>query len=161
MSTKLAHQLTTNVKLLQKAVLTHQNKVLLVKRHAHAQTRPNCWDLPGGNSEWPENITEFTRGLHALDLVREIEEETGLQISPDEFTGNDLAYFDTTFEPDRQLYTILCGWRHELAADAPQITLSSEHVEYTWVTIEELDHYDFGFAEFIPQMIRRAWLKSA
>jgi len=158
MSTKLAHQLTAHVKLLQKAVLLSDDKVLILKRHPDSATRPNCWDLPGGNSEWPTNITTFTRGLHLQDLCREIEEETGIAVDPESVFRRDLVYFDTTFEPEKEMFTILCGWRHKLSGEQtlPPVATSSEHTEYQWVDPADLDQYDFGFADFIPEMIRLA-----
>lgn len=156
MSTPLAHQLTTNVKLLQKMVLISQDEVLLLLREPQAKSRPNCWDLPGGNSEWPGSITAFTRGLHQHDICREVQEETGIELAPAMITQPDLIFFDTTFEPQKSIYTILTGWRHRLVERPATIQLSPEHTQAEWVSLEKLSHYDFGFAEFIPQMIRLA-----
>lgn len=156
MNPKLAHQLTVNCKLLQKAVLIHDKSFLLLKRQPEAATRPNCWDLPGGNSEWPDHLTEFTRSLHREDLVREILEETGITIDPEAVFQRDLVYFDTTFEPDKNIYGVLCGWRQNLNSTRPNITLSAEHTEYVWTTPDHLKEFDFGYAEFIPKMVRLA-----
>lgn len=157
MTTKLAHQLTANCKLLQKAIIIHNDKFLLLKRQSNAATRPNCWDLPGGNSEWPDQLTEFTRGLHRQDLVREITEETGIVIDPEAVFQRDLVHFDTTFEPEKNIFGIICGWRQNLNGTKPEITLSSEHTEFVWTTPDQLDQYDFGYADFIPKMVRLAF----
>lgn len=152
------HRLTDQVKLLQKAVITADGAVLLLKRASDSVSRPNCWDLPGGNSEWP-STPDFTRGLHLHDLVREIQEETGLVITADSIFQRDLVFFDTTFEPQKQMFTILVGWKHSLNGDTPVIQLSAEHTEFAWVKPDDLNNYDFGFAEFIPRMIRRALMR--
>jgi 8-oxo-dGTP pyrophosphatase MutT (NUDIX family) len=152
------HRLTDQVKLLQKAVITSDGAVLLLKRASNSVSRPNCWDLPGGNSEWPV-AQDFTRGLHLQDLVREIQEETGLVVSPDNVFQRDLIFFDTTFEPQKQMFTILVGWKHSLNGDTPPVRVSEEHTEFAWVNPDNLNTYDFGFAEFIPKMIRRALLR--
>ncbi len=149
------HKLTDQVKLLQKAVLISNEKILLLKRSEDAYSRPHCWDLPGGNSEWPSS-PEFTRGLHLEDLVREIQEETGISIPAEAVFQRDLVFFDTTFQPEKQMFTVLVGWKHVLNGTEPQVTISNEHSAYSWVSPNDIAQYDFGFAQFIPKMIRRA-----
>lgn len=149
---KIAHQLTENVKLLHKVVITADGKVLLLRRSSSAKTRPGKWDLPGGNSEWPVKYDTFANGLHRADIVREIQEETGLTANPDNFSAENLIYFDTTFEPEKQMFTIICGW-HWPTNTVKKIKISNEHQEAQWVGWEDIEHYDFGFAQFIPAMI--------
>lgn len=138
-------QLTQNVKFVQKAALVHEGRVLLVKRSMGAATRPGAWDLPGGNAEWP-TITEPARDLHVQDIIREIMEETGVSISADQLPEENMVLFFTYFEPEKQLYSFGAGWHVALAADfdSGSIALSDEHTEYAWVSVEELDAYDFG-----------------
>lgn len=83
------HQLTENVKLLQKAVIIRQSgsaiEALLLQRSETAASRPNCWDLPGGNSEWPVLGQSSIANLHLGDIKREILEETSLQVDEQNF----------------------------------------------------------------------------
>lgn len=150
----MAHQLTSNVKLLQKIVIVNQNQVLLLKRSPNSKTRPNCWDLPGGNMEWPQNKQVLTRQLHISDAKREVFEETGLELNSS-FDLAQLVFFDTVFEPDKQLFTILVGWQIKLDSSLknPEIKISHEHSDYVWADRNQISQYDFGFADFIPQMI--------
>ncbi len=163
-STKIKHQLTSNVKLLHKVALVFQDKVLTLKRASDASSRPGKWDLPGGNSEWPENKGTNEINPHQLDVSREIEEETGFDVPTDTFTLQNLAYFATYFEAEREIFSVNCGWivsLEEFLSDhetTPQATISSEHTDYQWITLDQLDQYDFGGPErdYETAIIRRA-----
>lgn len=138
------HQLTSNVKLLQKVVLSWNGQVLMLQRDGGSISRPLCWDLPGGNSEWPQNITTPTSDLHKLDAAREIQEETGLVVEASEFSQDKLAYLETFFDPQAQIFTVLLGWKIELK-NAPQaVQLSEEHADSRWVSIDDALKLDFG-----------------
>jgi 8-oxo-dGTP diphosphatase len=153
------HTLTKEVKLLQKIALLREGAVLLLQRSGNEQSRPGCWDLPGGNSEWPLD-THKGFGQHKKDLVREVREETGIELLPESFAQNDLVYFETFFQPDAQMFSIICGWKGVLSADfAPdQVRLSDEHTAFAWVKPSELAEYDFGGSrgEFLAEIITRA-----
>lgn len=154
-------QLTENVKLLQKAVLMHRGKILLLKRSETAKTRADQWDLPGGNSEWPQEKEGIIRDIHLVDLKREILEETG--IGAEQFTNTpQLVSFETCFEVERNIYTVIVGWRIELVDIfvKESVLVSGEHSEYRWVSPDEISTYDFGFAGggegFITRIIEHA-----
>lgn len=140
------HQLTANVKLLQKAVLIHQGEVLLLQRVADDQSRPNCWDTPGGNSEWPDFADQPLDNPHLADICREIAEESSLQIDPKTLTHEALVYHETYYEPAREIFTVLFGWRISLpdSFDRARVQLSHEHQNFAWVTPEQAQTYDFG-----------------
>ncbi len=155
---QIAHKLTENVKLLQKvAVVAPDGKVLLLQRSAGEFSRPGCWDLPGGNSEWPtDGRAGF--GLHQGDIARELEEETGIVCAPAAFTHEALTYFQTFFDAEKQVYSIICGWRTLLlAGTTTDITLSHEHSAFAWVQISQLDEYDFGGEKgaFVKEIARK------
>lgn len=154
------HQLTSNVKLLQKIVLVHRGRFLLLQRDPQSFSRPNCWDLPGGNSEWPTHITHPTSNLHQIDAAREVAEETGIELSPSAFTHNALVYFETFFDPGREIFTVLCGWRIELPdeEELSQVQLSEEHTDFVWETPGEALTLDFGGQKgaFLPRILQAA-----
>lgn len=159
------HQLTDRVKLLQKAAIIRQQdslEVLLLKRPTDAESRPNCWDLPGGNSEWPEADQLSAANLHVNDLKREIFEETNLSVNEKNLTLDNLTHFSTYFDRDKQMFTIICGWfiKHSLT-DQNMIKISDEHQEYVWVKEANLDSYDFGGVKgtFILDIIKQAFAK--
>jgi 8-oxo-dGTP pyrophosphatase MutT (NUDIX family) len=161
------HQLTRHTKLLHKVAMVIDHKVLVLQRSESAESRPGCWDLPGGNSEWPTTtITEPTANLHQADVAREIVEETGLQVSADNFTLSTLNYFESFYQPSSQIYTIICGWQVTdpagvglaTSVDDVTVTISAEHQRYVWVSESELKQYDFGGekGEFVVQIASKA-----
>jgi 8-oxo-dGTP pyrophosphatase MutT (NUDIX family) len=158
--TRIPHQLTQNVKLLHKAAIVVGGKVLILKRSADAKSRPQKWDLPGGNSEWPAQANDFAKNLHQADIAREIQEETGLLVDPQIFTVENLVYFATYFNPAKQLYSVNCGWQVLDIIKPPleSVKLSSEHTQFQWIRLNKLDNYDFGpkDRDFEMETIRRA-----
>lgn len=150
------HQLTENVKVLQKCVLYQQGKFLILKRAETAKTRPGCWDLPGGNVEWPKTDQNL-QDSHLAELVREVKEEMDIKISE---TDLENCYLGSYFEAKKQLYTLIFGWMTELETE-PKIKLSSEHTELAWISANQFDHYNFGFAGekdgFIRKMVEQSF----
>ncbi len=151
------HHLTDQVKLLQKVALVHDGHVLLLKRASDAKSRPEKWDLPGGNSEWP--VTDQSGdGQYAADAVREVQEETGIALNADQFTESALTYLNTYFDASQQMFSIIFGWNIAIDATArPQVVLSDEHTEYAWASLDELGQYDFDkTGEFVVLTAKRA-----
>lgn len=172
---KLSHQLTKNVKLLQKAVLIHNSRILVLQRDEKSESRPSCWDLPGGNCEWPESEIKNSLGgsndqlskenqnqenMHQKDIAREIKEETDLTVFDQHFTKENMTFFRTFYEAQKDVYSIITGWKVEMPSDfdRSQVVLSNEHTDHKWITFDELSEYDFGGkkGEFIKDIIRGA-----
>jgi 8-oxo-dGTP pyrophosphatase MutT (NUDIX family) len=155
------HQLTKNVKLLHKVAIVIDGRILVLRRAADSKTRPNCWDLSGGNSEWPVKITTPTRDLYQTDIAREIEEETGIKVPAERFNLKSLVYFSTFYEPEKKVYTVICGWKLDLADKSlmKAVTLSHEHTEFEWIAKKDLKDYDFGGkkGEFVANIINQAF----
>jgi 8-oxo-dGTP pyrophosphatase MutT (NUDIX family) len=158
---KHKHQLTENVKLLQKAVLLHNDQVLILQRNGNSKSRPFAWDLPGGNSEWPVVINENLENMHQLDIAREIKEETDISILEQHFTIENMVLFRTFFEAEKGIYSIITGWKVVLPSDfdRKQVELSHEHVAQKWINADELGDIDFGGkkGEFVKEIIRKSF----
>lgn len=109
------------------ALITPENKVLLLRRSKTDSQRPGDWDFPGGNIEPGEDIT--------AGLLREVDEEVGIQL---EFSDVRLVYAAT------QRHTTVSATRLLYVATVSEqaVTLSFEHDEYKWVD------FDTVFAEF-------------
>ncbi len=159
----LAHQLTKHTKFLHKVALESQGQVLILKRSTKAKSRPGKWDLPGGNSEWPQNQTQVQQNLHRLDIAREIQEETGLIIDHKHFNVKNLVFFTSYFEPDKKVYSINCGWQVKNLEPQlkTQVKISPEHTDSTWINLEQLANYDFGgpARDYETQVIRQVLSK--
>ena len=152
------HELTEKVKLLQKCVIYYQGKLLIVKRPDEAKIRPGRWDLPGGNVEWPKTATNLSNH-HLLEVIREVQEETGIELKKSDLES---CYVGTYFDSKKQVFSIILGWSTEVASTS-EIKLSAEHTEFAWISVNEFDDYDFGFAGekdgFIRQMIEQSFEK--
>ena len=114
-----------DIKFLQKAIILHPDrdkKFLALKRSADSFSRPNDWDLPGGNVLFAD--------LHEDSLRKEIREEAGLEVG--DFTPVQVI---TSYDAIENIYRIFNGF--VCRATTAEITLSEEHVEYRWLTKEE------------------------
>jgi 8-oxo-dGTP pyrophosphatase MutT (NUDIX family) len=159
--TKTPHQLTENAKLLHKIALNHNGEILILKRDSNSNSRPDKWDLAGGNSEWPSD-DKHGHGIHKEDVVREIIEETGIEIPTDTFNFSTLTFFDTFFDSQKQIFTIMCGWKYTFPDDfdRSQVKISNEHSKAKWIKLKELDHIDFGGnkGEFVKDITKKGFL---
>ena len=153
---KYSYSLTERVKFLHKVAIICQNKLLVLKRKPNDFARPNAWDLPGGNSTWPQ-AEEFVENPHLDDVIREVWEETCLKISAQ---GLDPIAVFSGYVPKKELYTIVVGWRYELKGQIfPKVVLS-EHSEFKWLPKKEAIKLDFGKGgEYLRKIIERSFLE--
>jgi 8-oxo-dGTP pyrophosphatase MutT (NUDIX family) len=109
-----------------KGLFVHNGKILVLKR-----TNKEAWDLPGGRIE-DNNQLKPT-------LIRELQEEIGLQqqhYTIDRLLGGfftDIIIMSDQIPHGLILFVFVC----KLNDASTNITLSAEHSEYKWVTIEE------------------------
>jgi ADP-ribose pyrophosphatase YjhB (NUDIX family) len=109
-------------------VVVHDGRVLLIRRGK--EPLYGRWVVPGGTVELGEPLDEA--------LVREMREETGLEVEPLEL----LTVFDRIQRDGaRVLYhhvivDYLCRW---LSGEA---RAASDALEVAWATPEELERYD-------------------
>ena len=96
-------------------------EILIVKRHPKSKTDPEMWELPGGKVE---------KGEHFADaLVREIKEETSLDVNVGDFceaVQNDYSHKRTV-----QLMMYLDDVEGS-------VEISDEHTEFMWASIEKI-----------------------
>lgn len=122
---KQKYMFTDDIKFLQKAVVFHPDKnglFLALKRSPNSPSRPNDWDLVGGNVLFGE--------LHEDSLRKEISEEANLEV--DNFTPVQII---TNYDKEKNIYYIFTGFYCQAKTDA--VKISVEHSEYRWVTEEE------------------------
>jgi len=162
----MKHQLTEKVKFLHKVAIVRNNQgqkeLLLLKRNSDSISRPNAWDLPGGNVEWPSSGQESFANLHQLDIAREVKEESNLSVEPSLFDLRHLIYFASYFEADKDVYSINCAWYLDFSeTDQAEIKISKEHQDFVWLSLNDLDNYDFGGdrGQFIKDIINKAFNK--
>lgn len=136
---KHAYMFTDDIKFLQKAVIYHptENKFLALKRPANAFSRPNCWDLPGGNVLFGQ--------LHLDSLQEEIREETSLKV-----TDVKPIQVVTSHDKEKEVYNLFIGYKS--IATSPDVKISDEHSEFKWVTKDEF--LKLESADFLQDLVK-------
>lgn len=113
------------VKLFAKAAfLNGEGKILILTRSKTHPVLPGELDLPGGGIDEGENIDD--------GFLREIKEETGLNLSIDEVS---LVYAETVYY--EATTSILFLYTSKLDSNT-SIKLSYEHSEMAWLSLNEL-----------------------
>ena len=103
------------------------DEILIVKRHPKSRTDPEMWELPGGKVEKGEFFADA--------LVREIKEETNLDVSVGDFceaVQNDYSHKRTV-----QIMMYLENVQGE-------VKISEEHTDWMWVDLEKIKGLDIS-----------------
>lgn len=111
-----------------KILIVGPSRRILVMRRCDKINRPNEWDLPGGAVDTEEDPTNACR--------REALEETGLEI----FNVKPILTYAYIPRPGGQRNAIIIGYQAQ--TDSEDVQLSWEHVEYRWLTVEEIEALD-------------------
>lgn len=122
---KQKYMFTDDIKFLQKAVVFHPDKpelFLALKRSPNSPSRPNDWDLAGGNVLFGE--------LHEDSLRKEIDEEANLKVG-----ALIPVQVITTYDSKKAIYNIFNGFYCK--AKNNKVKISDEHSEYRWIKKEE------------------------
>jgi len=110
------------------ALMMKDNLILIAKRKPDAELA-NVWEFPGGKIEAGETPEECLR--------REMKEEFNIDVTVDDFFANSIYHYE------HGSIELLAYWTHWKDG---VITLI-DHSEVKWVTIDELDNYDFAPAD--------------
>ncbi|MBQ7928267.1 MAG: NUDIX domain-containing protein [Methanobrevibacter sp.] len=97
------------------------DEILIVKRHPKSRTDPEMWELPGGKVEMGEFFADA--------LIREIKEETSLDVSVGDFceaVQNDYSHKRTV-----QIMMYLENVQGE-------VKISEEHTDWMWADLEKI-----------------------
>ena len=104
-----------------KAVIVKDDKALVLKEVG----RFSGFDLPGGKIDENESIEEA--------LKRELDEELGLK----EFTVGSLLYVYERQDYKKENINLMLVFYQVFAGDF-KITLSEEHTQYEWISIQDV-----------------------
>ena len=113
------------------AFILCNNELLLLRRANYIKQYRGKWCLPGGHIDDTESAESC--------IVREVEEETGIQLG--QIMMRSQVY---TYDDENKTQVFIIGLK-----DKPDVTISREHAQYKWVTYE--DFKSKYFAKFIPE----------
>ena len=124
-------------------VRNQEGKYLFLKRSDRDAYGSGLWDLPGGAKEFLETPEQGT--------LRECFEECGLHVTINKF----LIYKVTRGEVDTSYEFLSFYFLCDAVSD--EVSLSNEHVDYRWLTIEEAKKLDSvpWLSEFIANVESR------
>ena len=119
------------------AILFNDKKLLIAKRKS-TDKLPNKWEFPGGKVEDGET-PEYC-------LKREMEEEFEIDVSGGKFLGESVYHYD---HGTIKLLAYRTYWK------GGTISLKA-HDDYQWVSLDQLQDYDFAPADipFVEKLRR-------
>src|SRR3989338_8118247 len=121
-------------KIIQKIVLAgviiEDGKVLILQRSQNENVYPGMWELPSGKREPPEPSED--------SLVREIKEETGLNVKP----VMPFSVFDYQVEKPEEIRDSTQINFLVTTTNNNNVILSQEHQAFAWITMEDIEKYD-------------------
>lgn len=112
------------------AVIIKDNKILITQK-GNTGRFANKWEFPGGKIDEGETPEEC--------IIRELLEELNIGIQVDSFFGECVHTYP---EGENIVLAYVCSWQ------SGEITLT-EHNDYKWVTVNELNQYDLTPADIL------------
>lgn len=106
-----------------KGLVVCNHRFLVVQKLPKKEHAPGYWELPGGGLSFGESPEEA--------LVREIAEETSLKVT----VTHPLFIWSFMKNSEKQVI----GITYHCMTDSDDVVLSSEHLDYRWITREEID----------------------
>ena len=118
------------------AILEKDGRIIIAQRKSKDHLAGK-WEFPGGKIEPGETPEEC--------LARELKEEFNIEVSVGDFLGSNIHHYDHISIELMAFRTIWVGGEIN----------STDHKDYKWVTIDELDQFDFAPADrpFVDKLI--------
>lgn len=114
-------------RILTKALVFKNDKILLLRRSKHSAFGALKWDLPGGKLEFGETLED--------SLIREIKEETKINVKLIKPICTCSSLND---DNTKQYITIV----YECEFINGEVNLDFEHDQYKWLKLDEIDYKD-------------------
>jgi 8-oxo-dGTP pyrophosphatase MutT (NUDIX family) len=122
-------------------IYNDEGKFLITKRSPHKKVFPNLWTVPGGGMEVDDYIHTEPNGnkqwYGAIEktLRREVMEEVNVEIEKPEY------FCDVAFiRPDNVPVLVLSYFAKYKSGE---VELDDDAVEYAWISVDEIDGYEF------------------
>lgn len=110
-------------------IVTDGDKVLLMQRSLNDDYCPGAWGIPGGYMEDVDTTLEDI-------AIREVQEEMGITIVPDNIAFNNINRDTET------LYLVMSA-KLSSPKDRDDIKLSDEANDYKWASFSDLENLEF------------------
>ena len=107
------------------AILVHNQKIFIAQRNI-AKHMGGMWEFPGGKLEAGETLQEC--------VARELMEEFGKEIT----VGEKFMDYSYTY-PEKGEFHLNAFW----CTCSDEKMEPTEHMDYKWVSISELDNFEF------------------
>ena len=121
-------------------ILNKENKFLVLRRTNYSNCGRDKWDFPGGSVNQDEDVNESIKRELREELQIEIENPKVFKIS----SGKGI--------PSGQFIFVL--FASKILNVKKGIKLSNEHSEYKWISLDEIDDYDFYLRKSIMDEVR-------
>ncbi len=108
-----------------KGIIVYNNRALIIQRSKNDDIGASTWECVGGKLDFGERLEEA--------LIREIKEETGLEVAVDRLV------YATTFNTDEHRQVVILTYLCK--AETDRVVLSEEHEDYLWATEEDMKKY--------------------
>ena len=110
-------------------IIVHNHKVLIAQRK-HGKSLEYFWEFPGGKLEEGETLPQC--------LQRELMEELNLSIVVGEY------FMTSSYDYDFGTIELNAYWA---TCEQEDLNYHPDHEQARWVTLEEIDKYDFPPAD--------------
>ncbi len=110
------------------AVIQNNNQILVLKRIGNVEFSPGTWDFPGGKALENESLKDA--------LLREVKEETNLEIEPEE------NYFYIFPYPNGQIN--IYAFKAKLIGG--NIVLDKKHTDFKWISKDNWKDLDYSLS---------------
>ena len=129
------------------AIIVQEGRVLLVQ---HAKDGRQYWMLPGGGVDFGESLTEA--------LVRELREETGVEIRPER-----LVLASDAIPPDKHRHILNLCFTAEIVGGTPRMGEDSRLSAVEFLPVEDLVRILFypAYSAELLEMIRAGFPESS
>lgn len=136
---------SNKTKLIAKCLLiNNENKFLILKRSDYkGDGTQNLWDIPGGSVDDGEEIN--------FAMKREIFEEIKLEINDLNLVGKNLE----GIPEKRYIFNLFVSNNFDNKQD---IILSGEHLEYKWISVDEIKNFNFYLNKERLEIIKKYFL---
>lgn len=112
-------------------VFNKQGQVLILQRSADEDIYPEMWELPSGKREYFESSQD--------SLVREIKEETGLDVK----IIQPCSVFEYKIEKPTEIRDST-QINFIVTSESSEVKTSNEHQDFVWISESEIEKYNMS-----------------